>query len=133
MRIKAIALKNELDSKPRLRIAIRKEIRIGLVEAPETDAQSVSAGLLGVVQIDMSVDFRDEDGNEAKGISASAQYEMGFDFPKDVGVRDIEPLMPDESYQFNFVAQAHPLAMSHFKGQLNAMGISIPDVPLGPT
>lgn len=43
----------------------------------------------------------------------------------------VAPLMDDSEYQYVLVAQAFPLAMTHFRRELQALGLDARQLPLG--
>jgi hypothetical protein len=61
----------------------------------------------------------------------SADYEAKFDFPEAAAEADILPLIAEESFQYLLVAQAFPLAMTHFRREMQAMGFDARELPLG--
>lgn len=60
-----------------------------------------------------------------------AEYEARFIFPLDAKESDVSPRFEREPYQYTLVSQAFPLASSHFRRELLAMGIDTRNLPLG--
>jgi hypothetical protein len=61
----------------------------------------------------------------------SADYEAKFDFPAAATEADVLPLIAQEPFQYLLVAQAFPLAMTHFRREMQAMGFDARELPLG--
>lgn len=61
----------------------------------------------------------------------SATYEAKFDCPSDVTEEALSFLFEQESYQYMLVSQAFPLAMTHFRRELQSMGFDARSLPLG--
>ena len=61
----------------------------------------------------------------------SANYEAKFDFPETASEADILPLIAQEPFQYMVVAQAFPLAMTHFRREMQSMGFDARELPLG--
>lgn len=61
----------------------------------------------------------------------SANYEAKFDFPATATEADILPLIAQEPFQYMVVAQAFPLAMTHFRREMQSMGFDARELPLG--
>lgn len=63
--------------------------------------------------------------------SFSGDYEAKFYYAPDVTEDAVAPLMEDSDYQYVLVAQAYPLAMTHFRRELQSMGMDARHLPLG--
>jgi len=61
----------------------------------------------------------------------SGNYEAKFYYATEVTEAAVTPLMEDLDYQYVLVAQAYPLAMTHFRRELQAMGMDARHLPLG--
>ncbi|MGH8759319.1 MAG: hypothetical protein ACREVW_07380 [Burkholderiales bacterium] len=61
----------------------------------------------------------------------SAIYEAKFNYPGDATEEAVFPLFEQEPYQYTLVAQAFPLAMTHFGRELQSMGFDARSLPLG--
>lgn len=61
----------------------------------------------------------------------SAIYEAKFNYPSDATEEAVSPLFEQEPYQYTLVAQAFPLAMTHFRRELQSMGFDARSLPLG--
>lgn len=61
----------------------------------------------------------------------SAAYEARFLYPLEAKEADVTVRFERESHQYMLVAQAFPLAVSHFRRELMAMGFTVGNLPLG--
>jgi len=61
----------------------------------------------------------------------NAVYEAKFNYPSDATEDAISPLFEEKPYQYTLVAQAFPLAMTHFRRELQSMGFDARSLPLG--
>ena len=61
----------------------------------------------------------------------SANYEAKFDYSAEAKESEVVPLFEQEPYQYMLVAQAFPLAMTHFRREMQAMGFDARTLPLG--
>jgi len=58
-------------------------------------------------------------------------FEGKFEYPEGIQEADIATRFETEPYQYVLVAQVVPLAMSHFRRELQAMGVDARELPLG--
>jgi hypothetical protein len=58
-------------------------------------------------------------------------YEGKFEYPEGVQEADVAAQFETEPYQYVLVAQVVPLAMTHFRRELQAMGVDARELPLG--
>ncbi|HSG21505.1 MAG TPA: hypothetical protein VLA64_00955, partial [Azonexus sp.] len=61
----------------------------------------------------------------------SAAYEGKFNYPSDASEEAVSSLFEQEPYQYMLVAQVFPLAMTHFRHELQLMGFDTRSLPLG--
>ena len=61
----------------------------------------------------------------------AGDYEAKFYYAPEVEEESVTPLMEDNEYQYVLVAQAYPLAMTHFRRELQALGLDARALPLG--
>lgn len=61
----------------------------------------------------------------------SASYEGKFEYPEGVQESDVGARFDTEPYQYVLVAQVVPLAMTHFRRELQTMGVDARELPLG--
>lgn len=106
-------------------LELKQEIELGLA------VPTVAGGTLQAV---VKIALRAQAANvRAADMPATfnAEYEAKFDYPAAVTEADAAPLMEQEPYQYGLVAQAFPLAMTHFRRELQAMGLDARALPLG--
>lgn len=60
-----------------------------------------------------------------------ASYEFRFVYPKEANEAEVSPIFDREPHQYLLAAQAFPLAASHFRRELMAMGFNVENLPLG--
>lgn len=60
-----------------------------------------------------------------------AGYEARFVYPIEASEPEISPRFEREAYQYTLIAQVFPLASSHFRRELLAMGLDGRNLPLG--
>lgn len=89
-------------------------------------------GLQAAVKIELTAQAKSEQGN-AEPASFKGLYEAKFNYKPEVTEETVAPLMEQEPYQYMLVAQAYPLAMTHFRRELQAMGFDARNLPLGLT
>jgi hypothetical protein len=61
----------------------------------------------------------------------AGDYEAKFYFAPEVSEASVTPLVDDMDYQYLLVAQAYPLAMTHFRRELQSLGLDARSLPLG--
>lgn len=106
-------------------IELTQSIELGLGAA-----QKVPAPLQAVVKIDLAA--KASKASAADQVADfSANYEAKFDYPAAATEADILPLIEQEPYQYVLVAQAFPLAMTHFRREMQSLGFDARDLPLG--
>lgn len=88
------------------------------------------APLQAVVKIDLRATSKNisslTDSAEFKAV-----YEAKFNYPNDATEKVIVPLFEQEPYQYMLAAQTFPLAMTHFRRELQSMGFDARSLPLG--
>lgn len=104
---------------------LTQKIEVGLA------VPTVPGGILqAVVKIDLGT-VANSEADAAHQASFQAEYEAKFDYPagltEDLVMRKFE----QEPYQYVLVAQAFPLAMTHFRRELQSMGFDARVLPLG--
>ena len=106
-------------------IQLTQKIEVGLAVANEAPAQ-----LLGIVNIDLLA--KAAKANAADQVAEfCASYEAKFTYPATVTEAQIAPLVDTEAYQYVLSAQAFPLAMTHFRREMQSMGFDARNLPLG--
>ena len=106
-------------------IELTQTIEVGLATA-----QSVSALLLAIVKFDLMAKATKADAADQVA-EFKASYEGKFEYPSSATEESILPLFQQEPYQYLLVAQAFPLAMTHFRRELQALGFDARELPLG--
>lgn len=137
----------EMTSRPKL-VSFRALAFHGENKSPAngTDAwsiqltQNIEVGLAvptvpgGILQAVVKIGFIAEAANNGKPdhkASFNAEYEAKFDYPPAVTEQDIQAEFDSEHYQYLLVAQAFPLAMTHFRREMQSMGFDARKMPLG--
>lgn len=106
-------------------IQLTQTIEVGLAVM-----QNPSTSLQAVVKIDLHAAATKSDQEDQKA-EFSGSYEAKFDYPTTATEAEIEPLFEHEAYQYVLVAQAFPLAMTHFRREMQSMGFDARQLPLG--
>ena len=106
-------------------IELTQTIQVGLGAS-----QNAPAPLQAIAKIDLTAKATKEDvADQVANFSAS--YEAKFDYVNTVTEADILPLFQQESYHYMLVSQAFPLAMTHFRREMQSMGFDARNLPLG--
>jgi hypothetical protein len=104
---------------------LTQEIEVGLAVANEAPAQ-----LLGIVKINLLAKAAKADAADQIA-EFSASYEAKFNYPAAVTETQIAPLIDTEAYQYVLTAQVFPLAMTHFRREMQSLGFDARNMPLG--
>jgi hypothetical protein len=108
-----------------MRLDLQQDIELGV---------AVSTVVGAPIQVSVLINLKATATNEkdAKDQATFAgDYEAKFYYASDVTEDAVTPLMEDMDYQYVLVAQAYPLAMTHFKRELQSMGMDARHLPLG--
>lgn len=106
-------------------LQMKQDIEVGLA------VPTVAGGILqAVVKITLGTDATSESNDKHKAVF-HAEYEARFDYPTPITEQDVLPQFEREPYQYILVAQAFPLAMTHFRRELQSMGFDARNLPLG--
>lgn len=108
-----------------MRLDVQQNIELGLA------VPSVPGGPL---QLSVLINLKATATNEkdAKDQATFAgDYEAKFYYSPEVTEEAVAPLMEVSDYQYVLVAQAYPLAMTHFRRELQALGMDARQLPLG--
>ena len=108
-----------------MRLELQQNIELGLA------VPSVPGGAL---QISVLINLKATATNEKDATdqaSFAGDYEAKFYYPPNVTEETVTPLIEDNDYQYVLVAQAYPLAMTHFRRELQAFGLDARHLPLG--
>lgn len=106
-------------------IQLTQTIEVGLATL-----QAPAASLQAIVNIDLVAHASKGDAKDQKA-EFSGSYEAKFDYPPEATEEKITPLFDHEAYQYVLVAQAFPLAMTHFRREMQSMGFDARELPLG--
>ena len=106
-------------------VQLTQTIELGLGTVP-----NVPGPVQAVVKIDLLAKASKADAADQVA-EFSASYEAKFDYPGAATEAEILPLFEQEPYQYLLVAQAFPLAMTHFRREMQSMGFDARELPLG--
>ena len=101
-------------------------IDLGLALPGTPDGQ-----MQGMVNIRITGRAAKKDAPDESLADFSASYEARFVYPKEAAEAEISARFERESHQYMLVAQAFPLASSHLRRELIAMGFNVGNLPLG--
>lgn len=107
-------------------IALTQTIEVGLATA-----LNARTPLFAVVKFDLSAKATKAGGVTDQTAEFNASYEAKYEYPSIATEEKITALIGQESYQYMLVAQSFPLAMTHFRRELQAMGFDARELPLG--
>lgn len=108
-----------------MRLDLQQDIELGL---------AVPTVGRGPLQVSVLINLKATATNEKDAkdqATFSGNYEAKFYYATEVTEAAVTPLMEDLDYQYVLVAQAYPLAMTHFRRELQAMGMDARHLPLG--
>lgn len=95
---------------------------------------AVPSVLGGPLQVAVLINLKATATNEKDAkdqASFAGDYEAKFYYVPEVAEETVTPLMEDNDYQYLLIAQAYPLAMTHFRRELQALGLDARALPLG--
>jgi hypothetical protein len=104
---------------------LTQTIEVGLAVA-----ENQSATLQAIVKIDLEAKAL-MDGEPNQTADFSGKYEAKFVYPPDTKEAEVAPVFEQEPHQYILASQAFPLAMTHFRRELQAMGFDARQMPLG--
>ncbi len=108
-----------------MRLDLQQDIELGLAVSTVDGAPLQVSVLINL----KATAIHEKDAKDPA--SFSADYEAKFYYAPDVTEDTVAPLMEDSDYQYVLVAQAYPLAMTHFRRELQSMGMDARHLPLG--
>lgn len=106
-------------------LELQQDIQLGLA-VPNVQG----AGLKLTVKIKLDAQARNERSSASMAVF-SGEYEARFHYTSEVSETTATALLDLDDYQYLLVAQAYPLAMTHFRRELQAMGLDAKNLPLG--
>lgn len=125
-RVLALSGKNKGEAAgAKMHLTVRQEIEVGLA-VPSTPDAPLMVGV--VIKLDAAAT---NDVNTSDVATCSAEYEARFIYAPGLQEAAANALLDDRDYQYALVAQAFPLAMTHFRRELQAMGLDARELPLG--
>jgi hypothetical protein len=108
-----------------MRLDLQQDIEIGLA------VPSVSGGPMQVAVLIKLKATATNDKDAKDQATFAGDYEAKFYFASELTEEAVTPLLDDSDYQYLLVAQAYPLAMTHFRRELQALGLDARQLPLG--
>lgn len=109
----------------KMRLEVQQEIEVGLA-VPDVAGAPLMLGVL------IKLVAKATNENDTSDVATYAgEYEARFYYAAGVTEESITPLLDDHEYQYVVVAQAFPMAMTHFRRELQAMGLDARELPLG--
>ena len=109
----------------KLALELTQDIEVGLGSAVAPDGP-----LVALVKVVLQAKAMSPEG-VATGAEFEGSYEGKFEYPSDVKEEHIAARFATEPYQYVLVAQVVPLAMTHFRRELQDMGLDARELPLG--
>jgi hypothetical protein len=106
-------------------IQTEQTIEVGLA-VPTVEGSALQA----IIKINLTAHAVSDDNKEEKA-KFQAEYEGKFKYSQEIKEADLTPSFEAESYQYLLVAQVFPLAMTHFRREMQAMGFDARQLPLG--
>ena len=108
-----------------LALELTQTIEVGLAAEAGKENQ-----FQAIVKIDFVGTAKQVHSGE-KAAEFTAGYEAKYDYPTGVVEEQLTPLFEQEVYQYMLVAQSFPLAMTHFRRELQSFGVDARELPLG--
>lgn len=106
-------------------IQLTQNIEVGLA------VPTISGGILqAVVKVGLIAEATN-DGKPDHKATFNGEYEAKFDYMQAVTEGDVLVDFDDEHYQYMLVAQVFPLAMTHFRREMQSMGFDARQMQLG--
>ena len=109
----------------KMQLTVQQDIEVGFA-VPSVAGAPLMAGVIIKLQATAT---NEKDANDVA--TFGGEYEAKFFYSTDVTEAVVTPLLDDHGYQYVLVAQAFPLAMTHFRHELQAMGLDARELPLG--
>lgn len=109
----------------KLSLEFRQDIEVGLGTSASADGP-----LLALVNVVLHAAAKAPEGADTGAVFEGC-YEGKFEYPVGVTEDMISSRFATEPYQYVLVAQVVPLAMTHFRRELQAMGLDARELPLG--
>lgn len=107
------------------KLELKQDIQVGLATPVNADAPYQA-----VVKIELLADASNEQDQQQTALF-KGEYVAKFNFPPEATEASVNALIDQEPCQYLLVAQAFPLAMMHFRRELQATGFDGRQLPLG--
>lgn len=107
------------------KLELKQDIQVGLATPVNADAPYQA-----VVKIELLADASNEQDQQQTALF-KGEYVAKFNFPPEATEASVNALIDQEPYQYLLVAQAFPLAMMHFRRELQVTGFDGRQLPLG--
>jgi hypothetical protein len=117
--------KDATDGRKQWKLELSETIEVALASPASTEAP-----MLAIVKIELAAKAFQVDAPEQTA-DFSGKYEAKFVYPVEAKADEIAARFGDEPYQYVLAAQAFPLAMTHFRREMQSMGFDARDLPLG--
>lgn len=108
-----------------VQMTLQQDVQLGLA-VPTMESAPLMLGVL----IRLEGSAQQEQGS-AEAATFAGEYEAKFFYAKGVTEATVNGLLENRDYQYLLAAQAFPLAMTHFRRELQAMGLDGRELPLG--
>jgi hypothetical protein len=115
------------DGPQRWSLSLTQTIEVGL---GVSNTPSNGLRLIAHVKIDLDAKAKSETDPNATADFAAA-YEAKFFYESAITEEMVAPRLAEEPYQFLLVGQVFPLAMTHFRRELQSLGMDARELPLG--
>lgn len=123
----SISGQNDLIGTGTGRVDIRREEEVELQTiSPDSETEFCRA----VVKIRLAFAGRRE-RDETDAVRVEATYEGRFAVHPSITIEELDKAAADERFQYGLVSQVYPLASTHVREQLQLMGLSPRNLPLG--
>ena len=109
----------------KMRLEVQQEIEVGLA-VPDVAGAPLMLGVR--IKLDAKATNESDPSDVATYVG---EYEARFYYPAGVVEATVTPVLGDHEYLYVLVVQAFPLAMTHFRRELQAMGLDARELPLG--
>lgn len=128
LRVTAFSGRNPAEAKGAgMHLELHQEIEVALAvpTTPET------APLQAVVHVRLHARALNEPETTQAAAEFRGEYEGRFTYAAGVQENAVVSWIEQHDYQYGLVAQAFPLAMTHFRRELQSMGVDARELPLG--
>lgn len=109
----------------KMHMTVQQDIEVGLA-VPTVAGAPLMVGV--VIKLAAKATNEKDAGDVA---TCAGEYEAKFYYATEVTEAAANALLDDRDYQYMLVAQAFPLAMTHFRRELQATGLDARELPLG--